>query len=77
MTGLDKLINPNLHSSIDFLLHVTAYVLQFVDALRKHVNFEGRDCSSKAVTTYEIDKLEMVWIQAVQQSFLERESNCS
>ena len=68
LTGLDKLIDPNLYSSLDSLLRITAYVLRFVDTLRKCSNLEGRDRSDLSVTAYEINKSEMVWIRAVQQS---------
>ena len=54
-----KLIDPNLHSSLDSLLHTNTYVLRFADAVRKHDNLQGRDHSDLAVPVYEIKKSEM------------------
>lgn len=67
LTGLDKLIDSNRYSSLDSLLRITAYVLRFVDTLRKRANLEGKDHSDQSVTAYEINKSERVWIQAIQQ----------
>ena len=68
--GLEQLTDPNAHSSLDSLLHVLAYVLRFVDAMKK---CKGVDCHGMTVTSYEITRPEIFWIQAVQQGSFERE----
>ena len=66
--GLEQLIDPNTHSSLDSLLHVLAYVLRFVDAMKK---CKGVNCHGMTVTSHKITRSETFWIQAVQQNSFE------
>ena len=70
VTGMEKLIDPSSHGSLDTLLRILAYVLRFIDALMKH---KGVDCNGLELTASEMSRSETLWIQAVQQCSFERE----
>ena len=70
VTGMEKLIDPSSHGSLDTLLRILAYVLRFIDALMKR---KGVDCNGLELTASEMSRSETLWIQAVQQCSFERE----
>ena len=71
VVGMEKLIDPSSHGSLDTLLRILAYVLRFIDALMKR---KGVDCNGLELTASEMSRSETLWIQAVQQCSFERET---
>ena len=67
---LEALINPNSHSSLDQLLRILAYVLRFIDSMKK---CKGFDHCGITLAAQEITRSEILWIQSVQQVSFERE----
>jgi hypothetical protein len=73
-TRLDKIIDCNSYSTLTRLLRVTAYVLRFINILKKKRREERSSNSQvKALTATEISQAESMWIRTVQMSSFESE----
>ena len=68
---LDEIIDCTQYSKLDKLLGVTAYVLRFVNILRRNNRNQGSNHDRRQLTVEEIDNAEKLWIRSLQaKSFL-------
>ena len=60
--GIDKIMDIERYSNITTLLRVTAYVIRFVDTLKKRKLRESRGNLSNELTADELKNSETLWI---------------
>lgn len=66
----DKFIDPDRFSCVKKLLRVTAWVLRFINALKRKVNQKG------TLTSDELNRAEQLWVKVVQNEFYSKEIDC-
>ena len=64
--GIDKIMDIDRYSNITKLLRVTAYVIRFVDTLKKRKRRESHGNLSNELTADELNNSETLWIKSVQ-----------
>ena len=82
--GIDKIVDIERYSNITTLLRVTAYVIRFVNTVKKRMRKESTGNLSNELTADELKNSETLWIKSVQAnafvdelSFLNRKNSKS